>query len=539
MSDPGQAVADSVGRASAERRKDWAALVALLVLATSVRAWVVCHTAVPARDAVGFIHIALALERQGWGEAVRGYHQHPGYPASVLVVSWPVRALWGTDCDSLQLAAQVASALAGALLVVPMFLLGRRLFDRSAGFWGALLFQCLPASGHILSDALSDPLFLLLSSTALVLSVRAADRGGPEWFALAGLCAGLAYLVRPEGVLAAAALGCALLGFQFVPAWRRPWRQAAACAAALTLATLAAGSPYYLAAGRFTNKPSAYQLTHACFATPAAGPAAPSGAITAGVPPASEQAGGSAHGGTGEQGVPSGRQKGLGLKVLVGKFVRCHQYVGWLPTLLGLWWWRSGFLRLPGFWVVLTLFTLHAAVLWRLVTVVGYLSDRHVLLLVLCTAPQAAAAVRALPSRLAAWLPGRHLRTPEAVGAWAVLLLLLWVGAGLTRTLKPLHASHVGFRAAGRWLAEHARPGDAIEDDHQWARYYAGGTLTPHGAAASVGRTRYVVVGRPASRAAAGPEGIRASESARVVFRFPPASPREQAAVVVYAHPLP
>ena len=40
--------------------------------------------------------------------------------------------------------AQLVSALASVLLLVPMFYLGREVFERRIAFWSCLLFQCLP-----------------------------------------------------------------------------------------------------------------------------------------------------------------------------------------------------------------------------------------------------------------------------------------------------------------------------------------------------------------------------------------------------------
>src|SRR5207249_2233407 len=123
----------------------------LLIAALGMRGWLLWHTEVAARDSIGFISHALAFEHQSWRKVCREHHQHPGYPLSVLAVSWPVRALVsGTEPDGMRLAAQLATALAAVLLVIPMYYLGKHFFHRPAGFWAALVFQCLPVSGHIL-----------------------------------------------------------------------------------------------------------------------------------------------------------------------------------------------------------------------------------------------------------------------------------------------------------------------------------------------------------------------------------------------------
>ena len=72
----------------------------------------------------------------------------------------------GTNPETMRLAAQLAASVAGVLLVVPMYFLGRALFTGASRFWATALFQCLPVTGRILSDALSDGLCLFLIASA-------------------------------------------------------------------------------------------------------------------------------------------------------------------------------------------------------------------------------------------------------------------------------------------------------------------------------------------------------------------------------------
>ena len=66
----------------------------------------------------------------------------------------------------------VASGIASVLLVIPMFYLGKELFNRSVAFWATALFQCHPQAGQALSDGLSEGLFLLLDQSEQVLCFR-------------------------------------------------------------------------------------------------------------------------------------------------------------------------------------------------------------------------------------------------------------------------------------------------------------------------------------------------------------------------------
>src|SRR5262249_45018415 len=150
----------------------------------------------------------------------------------------------------------------GVLLIIPMFYLGKCVGGRFVGFWSALLFQALPVSGQILSDGLSEPLFLLLFAWGMFFAVRAVEKNSPWRFACCGMFCGLSYLTRPEGALLLAATGLVLLGTQWVQPWRRSWTRLAACAACMSMAAMAVASLYVAVTGRFTQKPSLQQILH-------------------------------------------------------------------------------------------------------------------------------------------------------------------------------------------------------------------------------------------------------------------------------------
>jgi hypothetical protein len=366
----------------------------------------------------------------------------------------------------MQLSAQLASSLAGVLLVLPLFYLGRSLFNRTVGFWAALLCQCLPGPGRVLSDGLSEATFLLLATTALLFAVRGLRRGSPAAFALCGLFGGLAYLTRPEGVLIVASAGLVLLAAQTVPTWRRSWRQTAAGAASLALAALAVGGPFVAVTGQLTVKPTGkIILDHADHRS------RPLGTLEAGQPllavyyPDKDVEG------------SASQRLSWGLKVTVLEVIEGGSHVLWLPALLGLWCYRHRLRRDPGLWAVLLVCLVLGLVLWRVAVKVGYLSDRHGLLLVLCSTFWAVAGLRALPLWLQA-VAGRWFEpvtaNPRFVRWVPGLLLLALAATGLPKTLQPLHANRAGFRAAGLWLAANTAPSDLVTDPYSWTHYYAG-----------------------------------------------------------------
>jgi hypothetical protein len=153
-------------------------------------------------------------------------------------------------------------------------------------------------------------------------------------------------------------------------------------------------------------------------------------------------------------------------------------YVMWAPALLGLVWFRDRFRVVPGSWVLVVLGLLLGGVLYRVAVVVGYLSDRHMLLIILCGLYWAVAATELLGRKCALLLvrlrPSLAATRWAREEIWAMALLLSLCIAPLFRTLEPLHADRAGFREAGYWLAQHAGPGDDVEDPYAWSSYFAG-----------------------------------------------------------------
>lgn len=425
-------------------RRDWGLILVLLLVAAGIRTWLLTHTVVAARDSIGYIRYAWQLDHKSWQTVLKDSFQHPGYPITVLLVSKPVRAFYhGTDAEVWQLSAQLASAIAGVLLVLPMFFLGRELFDRRVGFWAALLFQCFPVSGRILSDGLSEGVFLLLIATALLLAVRALRRDSLLEFGICGLCSGLAYLTRPEGALPVVALTMVLAMRQFTPALRRQWAQVLGEVVTLGGVALVVALPFMITIEGVSTKPTTLELMPT---VPLSAHPVPASILLA---------------------VWSlDADKGSltwGLLAVLQEVMKGFFYCGWIVALLGLWWDRNALRVAPGRWLLLVLGTVHGLVLWRLAAKMGYVSERHALVVVLCGMYWTAAGLLTLGEML-----GRIRPCPA--GTVACLL----AAASLVPTLKPLHTNRAGHRAAGDWLVRHAHPADEIKDPFCWAHYLAG-----------------------------------------------------------------
>lgn len=457
-------------------------LFALAAVSVAVHGWVIAHTAVTARDSIGFARYALGIQNpESYGEhnpkrtpldVIRAEKQPPGYPMAVRLVGIPVRKLTPAEwslAEKMLLATQVASAFAALLLIVPMYLLGRILFGRNVAFAAALLFQVLPMSARITSDGLAEATYLLGVVTALAIGVRAVRRPGTGAFLSCGLAVGTTYLVRPEALLVAGAVG-------LVAGWlglRRKWPRDLALGriTALAVGVALTAGPYMIAIGKVTNKPTGDGMMDSL----------PGMGRLIGKPQST------APGGTGgplfaafwtlppDAGSLSALKPAL-LNSLQ-ETAQGLQYLGAALAAFGLVVLRRRIAADPG--VALLLAAMGGAlavVLWLGVhgkelngVWTYYVSERHVILLVLLCCIFAVAGLSELRQRVK-WTPGivRHL---------PLALLLVLVGISIPSAAKPIHANREGHKHAGRWLKEHLAKDDCLVDPFEWAAWYSERTL--------------------------------------------------------------
>ncbi len=177
-------------------------------------------------------------------------------------------------------ASEVLYVLFGALLVLPMYAIGTEVYDRRTGYVAAVLTAVFPplTAGILHWGTMTEALYMFFVYSGLWAGLRtlrplwrkavpaqpgeapaedafAAQRQDPWWaYALAGLCFGLAYLTRPEGIGYAVVVGAFIVLLRAVR--RRLWEKALWLKLLLMVAAFAlAFVPYayyvYLQTGAF------------------------------------------------------------------------------------------------------------------------------------------------------------------------------------------------------------------------------------------------------------------------------------------------
>jgi 4-amino-4-deoxy-L-arabinose transferase-like glycosyltransferase len=490
--------------------------------------WLVGHTDVLFADGLRYIEQARRLERGDWSGGVRRAVDHPLYP---LAVAGAHRALrLGDGPGGWQAAAQGASALAGVLLAVPLYLVARELFGGSAGWLACLLWILAPVPARVSADALSESTFLLCWTWGVWAALRYCQRGSAGWLAPTLGLGALAYLARPEGLLLPAALAAVLAATPLLPAARLDRRRWWAAAALLVLGPAVLVGPYVAAKGGIGTKPAVARLL---------GLAPPSG------PDAVERAEPLVPGRSGLATAGSAaRAAGMAVARAVTNPLLPFAAVGVAAAL-----WRRWAVAARA-WVFLGVVAAAALLaLARLYATGGYCTPRHALIVALPLFAAAASGLRVAAAGLARALRRKGVvRAPSAVRFALTRALPAFAGLalmapGLPALVAPLNAESGGYREAGRWLARHAAPGERVADVTGWAQFYSersGYSFANLVEAPADPALRWVVV-RDAHLA--GPWGycdrLRALVAgARVAARFPPERLPGRSRVTVYERPV-
>jgi len=175
-------------------RSDRIIILLLFVSAVILRLVALDRIYLIARDGIEYVSLARLYMSGSFLEGL-SHPYHPLYPF--------LMALGGIITGNIELSGKLISLGLGSLSVVPLYLLGKSLYDRKVGIVGGLFFVLQPYCVRFSVDVLSDSAFLFFFVLAFYLGIEAIKKKGKgySWSIGAGLSGGLAYLVRPEGIL--------------------------------------------------------------------------------------------------------------------------------------------------------------------------------------------------------------------------------------------------------------------------------------------------------------------------------------------------
>ena len=210
-------------------------LAVIVLLALAVRVAVVAADGgyEPANDAFEYDYTARSIAA-GDGYPRSGYLLHGG-PTAIRAPGYPylLGGVYALSDDS-RTAGRLAGAALGALAVLLLYLISKRIWGRRIGLIAATMAAVFPPLVLLSRDLVSESLFIAVMLGALLCAIEFRRSGGAlRWAASAGALCGLAALTRNAGLVL---LLPVVLG---VWAPRSRLRQATLAAPALALACAA------------------------------------------------------------------------------------------------------------------------------------------------------------------------------------------------------------------------------------------------------------------------------------------------------------
>ena len=424
-------------------RQHAARIVLLVGCAAGFLGWMAGHSAVMFNDGLRYIAQARRIDAGSWKDAILRSVDHPAYP---LAIATAHRTLGAPDTpDGWQKAAQAASVVAGALWVVPLYLVALELFGGASAWLAVLLAFVVPTTGHVLADVLSEGLFLLFWTWGLYTALRFLRDGSFAWLPPTIGFAALSYLVRPEGLLLPMALVACLAAMPLLRSTRMLWPRWWAAVGFLVIGPALLVGPYVAMKGGLGTKPAIAKLLGTA-------PRAAATAVERQRPLDPNQS--------------TATTYALATKAMA-EAVRDSVTIPLLPFAV------VGFAMAwpPGArsrsWLLVTIILVATALaLIRLHATGGYCTPRHAMVIAYLLIPAAASGLHQLVNRLT--IPGRWIGREDAAYKPGPAVWLVVVGGLLAfsgrETLAPINEPMAGYRDAGRWVAEHVPAGEKVAD---------------------------------------------------------------------------
>jgi len=424
-----------------------------MIAASALLAWLIAHTDVFFADGLRYIAQAKTIDQGAWARGLVGSVDHPIYPMAIAGVH---RLVGGEGPHAWQTAAQVAAAIAAALIVMPVYLISVEVYGASTAWLACFLIFLLPFNGHVLADALSESTFLLFWSWGVWSALKFLRCWRLIWLPVVIVLSVLAYLTRPEGLILPVALLVALCALSLghssgIPAAKRWW-----AIVILVLGPLLAAGPFMIVKGGISTKPSMTRIL-------GLGRAAP--------PMAVER----------ERPLDPGQSAPKTVLLALRAVLRAVDGATSPPLLLlaplGIAAsWSSGTGR--RIWLFFgTILGLTILAMTRLHALSGYCTPRHAMVVAWILIPASAAGlnrVAAASSRVVTRFAGQlaSSQTIERAIRFAILgCCLAWWGPTAIAAIDP---GFGGYRQAGEWLADSALTGEGLIDPKGFAIFYAG-----------------------------------------------------------------
>ena len=216
-------------------------LFALLLVAFLIRIPLLVYPEVIHNDGTAYIGHAKQILSGDWSVG----KTHPCYPGLI--------ALFHFFTPNDEIAGILVSVIFGALLVLPVFYLGKAIFNEKVGMLSALFATVHPFLYIPSGSVLTESTFHFLLATSVLFGWKAFDKGRFKDILLFSLFTCFSYLTRPEGIGFLLIFGVWMLLIN--PAKeRRPWAKRAVIILLTISSFLVLSFPYFIQLRKETGR---------------------------------------------------------------------------------------------------------------------------------------------------------------------------------------------------------------------------------------------------------------------------------------------
>lgn len=428
-----------------------ARVVLLIAGVAGFLGWTASNATIISTDGLRYINQAKELES---GHLVNGLFRSIDHPAYPLAISAAHRFLDGNASPlSWQISAMVASVVAGALLVIPLYLVALEMFGASSAWLAVVLSFLVPISGHVMGEALSESLFLLFLFSGVWTSIRFFKEGRFVWLLPTVAFAALAFWVRPDALVLPASLVATLGAMPFLRSTRLLWSRWWAAVAVLVIVPALLIAPILVAKGGIATKPAVMRVL-------GLGPKSDRFAVERQRPDDPNQS-------TAKTYVLAARAMAMAVRDAVTIPLLPLAVLGFFLS------WPPGAKSRP--WLFLTILMIAwALALIRLHATGGYCTARHAMILAYPLIASAAYGLERLlrsisiPGYLLGQDDGRYRLGPIAwIGALALLVCVY-----RSDLEAPINDQFIGYRYAGGYVLNNVPQDARVVDLTGWSLYY-------------------------------------------------------------------
>ena len=175
----------------AERIRPWPALPIIAAVGLLLRLFFMRYRFAVAFDEVNYLKLGVSGYLNGLGDILHTYWS-PLLPA---LISFSCHFF-----EDYELAGRTVSMLAGTALVIPIYFLGKFVYDKNVGILAAGFVAIFPPLAFQATQVLTEPVYMLSGTCAMLFGLRMLKRYSAGFALLVGIFSGLAYLAHPQGI---------------------------------------------------------------------------------------------------------------------------------------------------------------------------------------------------------------------------------------------------------------------------------------------------------------------------------------------------